>query len=579
LKFGGLLSRNGVLDGFSLGVTGAVGNYTFNGSKTGNSLADFLLGLPARSDEGINTRGTKPLDAYSTDGAVFAQDDWKVSNALTLFLGLRYEVTGNFIERNDLLINFDPATGALVLPNERLVDFLSPQAQELPRELAGDLGLGRSLVKTDKNNFSPRVGFAYRLGSDNKTVVRGGAGYFYPTSAAQGIRDALSRSPFRYARRRTNPVLAHAFSTGTLSNRSLFGVNAVDLNLKSPEVLQYNLSVERELPGNMGVRVSFLGSELRKLLVNRDINTVPPSTVFFDLDDPVDRQRLPYPDLDPFLNKVENAGSGWFRAFQIELRRRLTEGLALSAAYTLAGSESTAPDLGNSSLGVVQYAPYDLSLDLGPDPNVVKHRVVFDSTWQLPVGRGRGHLSTLPAWADAAIGGWTLSAIFQARTGQHLTPWFQYGTDPIFPANTGKAYDTNNLFDEDWRPDVIGNVQGSGDRNAFFNLGAFRLPAPGTVGNMKKGSLTGPGTWVVNLGLYKTVFRSSNVTAEFRATLDNAFNHPQFFISSDSDFLNLTDLLINGEPNNGTTGVLRDVSSLEGFSTARVIRLGLRMTF
>ena len=89
-----------------------------------------------------------------------------------------------------------------------------------------------------------------------------------------------------------------------MSPRSFFGVNAVDLNLQSPQVLQYNVTLERDLGANVGVRVSFIGSEMRKLLVNRDINTVPASTKLFDLDDPADQARLPYPNLDPFLNAV-----------------------------------------------------------------------------------------------------------------------------------------------------------------------------------------------------------------------------------------------------------------------------------
>jgi hypothetical protein len=258
----------------------------------------------------------------------------------------------------------------------------------------------------------------------------------------------------------------------------------------------------------------------------------------------------------------------------------LTRGLAFDAAYTLAGSESTAPDLGNSSLGVVQYAPYDLSLDRGPDPDIVKHRLLLNSTWQIPIGRQQRFFSTLPRWADRLVGGWTVATIFQARSGQHLTPFFAYGTSPIFPANTGKAYDTNNSFTEAWRPDVVGDPKGSRDRQNFFNLGAFKLPEPGSIGNARNGLLTGPGTWVVNLGLYRTIARAGRYAVEFRATLDNALNHPQFFVANDSGFLDLTDFLINGLVENGTTNTLGgEVANVEGFSPGRVVRLGARVTF
>ena len=94
----------------------------------------------------------------------------------------------------------------------------------------------------------------------------------------------------------------------------------------------------------------------------------------------------------------------------------MKNGFAVNAAYTLAGSDSNAPDSGNSTIGVVQYDPYDIEKDRGPDPNVVKHRVVMNSTWEIPVGRQLGQFgSGLPRWADAIVGGWTVSTIFQAR--------------------------------------------------------------------------------------------------------------------------------------------------------------------
>ncbi len=559
IKTGGAYVHHAALDGFSLGVSGAVGSYVFSGAQTGNSFADFLLGLPSRTDVGINTRGVQPLDAHADDLAVFLQDDWRVSNSLTLFGGLRYEVAGPFIERNDLLVNFNPATGALVLPSAEVGAVLPQDARRLPMQLARDLGVGRALVRTDANNVGPRAGFSYRVGADGRTVIRGGAGKYFPTSAAQGIRDALSRSPFRYATTRAAADFAHGFTTGIPSDRSLFSLNGIDLALQSPEAWQYNVTVERQLMARTAVRLSMLGSRFTKLLVNRDINTVPPSTIAFDLDNLADRARLPYPNLDPFLNVVENAGSGYYRALQVETRSRFAAGTWIGVTYTLAGSESSAPDLGNSSLGVVQYAPYDLELDRGPDPNVATHRFLLDATW--------------------SVRGWTVAAVLQARSGQHLSPFFTYGTGPVFPANTGKAYDTNSSFDEAWRPDVVGDPRGTGDRENFFNLDAFRLPAPGTVGNAQKGLLEGPGTWVTNLGVYRALKAAGRVRTEFRVTIDNLFNTPQFLVTSTSGFLDLTDFLINGVRDNGVTNVLNETGSLEGFAPARVVRIGMRMTF
>ncbi|BCS31650.1 hypothetical protein TBR22_A08530 [Luteitalea sp. TBR-22] len=587
LRFGGNYARNFATDGYSTGANESKGQYNFSGWATGNAFADFLLGLPNTVREQRNTRGDKPMDTVSNDWALFVQDDWKLTPQLTLFLGLRYEVVGVFVDRNDIFANFVLDDGGHhVVPNAAVAALLPPGAQALGRTLLADsVGVGSGLVNTDRNNVSPRVGFAYRIGRDARTVVRGGFGIFYPTGAAQGARDIMSRNPFRYSITRNRATLQHGFTTGTVSTSQGFGNQGLDINLESPDIYQYNLTLERELPGDLGLRVSYLGSTMRKLLVTREANSVQASPVpLGDIyEDPVAQARLPYPLYGTFLNMTTNAGEGQFNALQVEVNRRWRRGFALNAAYTLAGSDSNAPDSGNSTIGVIQYDPYDIEKDRGPDPNVVRHRFVLNSTWDIPVGHERRFGSSMPAWLDAVVGGWTVSSIMQARSGPNLTPFFVWGTDPIYPANTGVGLDGVGQFGESWRPDVVGNPNVGGSRERFFDVTAYRLPAPGSLGNAKKGSLRGPGTWIANFALYKDVFRSSGMQVEFTAMLDNAFNHPQFFVPGlgTGGFVDLTDYLLNGLEDNGTTAVLGadTVGNAEGFSAGRVIRLGLRFRF
>ena len=96
-----------------------------------------------------------------------------------------------------------------------------------------------------------------------------------------------------------------------------------------------------------------------------------------------------------------------------------------NVAYTLAHSDSNAPDSGNSSLGVIQFDPYDIEKDRGPDPNVVKHRVVANATWDIPVGHGRTHGANMPAWSDALFGGWTVSTIVPGTQRAEFDPVLQ----------------------------------------------------------------------------------------------------------------------------------------------------------
>ena len=330
-----------------------------------------------------------------------------------------------------------------------------------------------------------------------------------------------------------------------------------------------------------------MGSAMRNLLVTRFFNDLPASTNEFHNDFenfPEEFLRLPlYPRyLNTFTNITQNLGSGRFDAGQFELVRRWRNGLAVDVAYTLSHSDSNAPDSGNSSLGVIQFDSFDIEKDRGPDPNVVKHRVVANATWDIPVGRGRPHGADLPGWANELFGGWTVSTIVQARSGPNLTPFFT-GFYTTSPWNTGRALDGIGCFCESWRPDQVSDPNPGGSREQFFNPTAYAMPAPGQLGNTKRGSLRGPGTWVANFAFYKDIVTRNSFRLQFTTLLDNAFNHPQFFVSAIDapDFLNLTDALVNGVPDNGSTGVLGAgaVQNVEGFSPGRVIRLGLRATF
>jgi carboxypeptidase family protein len=583
-KAGALWDRNIARDGFGSGVNFG-GRYTFTGLATGNAFSDFLIGVPRQSQDQVANRG--PLDGHSDDFAAYIQDDWKATRDLTVYLGLRYEVVGVWHEKNKQLANFvvQPDGGFWIVPNAQIGALLPPAVQALGRiKTADQIGVGDGLINTDKNNFSPRVGFAYRIGGNDRSVLRGGFGIFHPTVAVQGVRDLLATNEFRYGITRRGPVtLAHGFSQGNiLLDPQDYGSEGVDPNIKSPDIYQYNLTYEHALPGNIGLRLSYIGSTMRGLLVNRFENDLPASTTPFDPENPDDLARLPlFPIVNTFTNLTYNLGSGQLHAGQIELQRAWRNGFALNVAYTYAHSSSNAPDSGNSSLGVIQYDSFDIEKDRGPDPNVVKHRIVANATWDIPFGHNRSHGANMPGWANTLFGGWTVSTIVQARSGNNLTPFFT-GFYTTSPWNTAHPLDGVGVnFADNWRPDQVGNPNSGGSRDQFFNPAAYALPAPGQYGNAKKGSLLGPGTWVVNFAFYKDLVSSQRFHLQLSALLDNAFNHPQFFVGNGDDFVNITDPLVNGINDNGTTAVLGSgaIRNVEGFAPGRQLRLGIRATF
>jgi hypothetical protein len=582
LKVGGLFTRNAAVDGFGKGVN-YHGQYTFNNPRTGNALADMLLGYDRYAQDYISTRGD--LDGHSYDWAFFAQDDWRVNPSLTVFLGLRWELVGVWHENGDVVADFIPqGQGFHVVPNAQVLALMPPGVQALGlAQFASDIGLPDTLLKPDKNNFSPRVGFAWRLGGNDKTVVRGGFGLFHPTVAVQALRDLMAANQFRYSQAYVGGPLAHAYSQGSTEvPLDTWGTDGVDPNIQSPDIYQYNLTLERELPGDLGLRLSYIGSTMRKLVNNNDLNTVTPSTEFWTQDDP-DWSRVAFP-LYPwfYMDNTANRGEAQLNAFQVELRRRWKNGFAVNVAYTYAHSTGTVPDAGNSSLGPVMFDKDNIELDRGPDPNVVKNRLLVNSTWDIPVGKGRGHGENMPGWAQALFGGWTVSTIFQARSGNNLTPFFTsfYTTSPW---NTGKPLDgVGTNFCCAWRPDQLHNPNVGGPNDAFYDVTAYGLPAPGKLGNAGKGSLLGPGTWVVNFGLYKDIVKNDRFQLQLTALLDNAFNHPQFIeYYDDCGFCQVDSWVIDGEPSNGTMANVGAgaINSAEGFSPGRVIRIGVRATF
>jgi hypothetical protein len=580
LKLGGLFTRNAAVDGFGKGVN-YHGQIRFNTARTGNALADMLLGYTRDAGDYISTRGD--LDGHSYDWAFFAQDDWRVNDRLTVFLGLRWELVGVWHENGNVLANFIPeGDGFHVVPNEEVLALMPPGVKALGLyKFADEIGLDSNLINADKNNFSPRVGFAWRLGEGQSTVLRGGFGLFHPTVAVQALRDLMATNQFRYALTYVGGPLANAYSKGTTTiPLDFFGTDGVDPNIKAPDIYQYNLTLEQELPGDLGLRVSYLGSTMRKLVNNRDFNTIPPSTEFWTQDDP-DYSRLPFPLYGFYMDNTANRGESQLHALQLELRRRWKGGFAVNAAYTLAHSDGTVPDTGFASLGPVMFDKDDIEKDRGPDPSVVRHRLLANATWDIPVGRGRKHGSDMPGWADALFGGWTVSSIFQARSGNNLTPFFSsfYTTSPW---NTGKPLDgLGTNFCCAWRPDQLHDPNTGGSRDAFYDVTAYGLPAPGVLGNAKKGSLLGPGTWVVNFGLYKDVVTSGRFRLQLSAMLDNAFNHPQFYPFYGDEFSQVDSWVIDAEADNGTMANLGSgsIANQEGFAPGRVIRIGLRASF
>ena len=649
LKMGADLVRNVAQDGFAASRGNPRGRLRYRGSGL-DPFTNFLLGLPPRSV--VYVPEARPImDVHNWEQGYFFQDDWKVTPRLTVNLGVRYELMSPFIDKNDIMLNFDPNfnnhKGRFIIASSKTSQFVDPRIADttLPVVTAAQsgLGIGRGLVRTDKNNFAPRIGMALRVGENS--VVRGGYGIYFPTSAAQGIRDPISTNAFNQTQTKQKittplqswptPLTGGDLVTNTIYTSAL-SFNAVPINLQAPLIQQYNATYERELGLKTSVRVSYLGVTSHGLIGGRDLNELRPSNTPWGTgqdadgdgiaDSPfvpctpdngdcapslADFARLPYPTLGDFLISFGNYGHSQSNSYQAQLERRFSGGLMFNASYTYADQKSDGLDLANSSLGGVPYNPFNPERDYTQDSWVSRHRFVFYGVYDLPVGRGKRFGSSFSRWADAVIGGWQTTYQMFAKSGTAFTPYWTCdncgSNDSVRSVGPGNiAVDSVSAlgdFDDfiGYRPLVVGNYkQHVGDQ--LYNPAAFAPPTMGAdvfdnPGVARKNLLWGPGAWGANFGLHKDFKIGERVTASLGADFDNIFNHPIRMPDldfADSNFSYLGGFNIAIDPNthmptlagvnrnnDPVTGFGRISStfSQEGIDSRRTTRLRLRITF
>jgi len=581
LKIGGDFVRNQAVDGFAVNRGNVRGLVTYTGTGA-NALSRFLQGEPANSVSYVN-QPRPPMNVYNWETGYFVQDDFRLNSRLTLNLGMRYDLITPFVDKNDLMANLDPnyrdsttgQIGRFIIPSNKTLKYLDPNIVNFGYVLADQsgLGIGRGLLKTYKNGFGPRVGLAFQL--NDKTVLRGGYGLYYPTSAAQGIRDPLATNTFNQGRtKRTvagNAPLSPWPTTGGTSGTSPisggvvagFGTtpsaNYVPFDLKNPRVQQWNATVEREMPWQSALRFSYVGAHQSGQIIGRDLNMIPPSDVPFGTTtgdgvtpcDPAnngdcaysaeDSARLKIPALGDFVTGFGNVGHSLTSSFQAEAKRQ-TSGFIFSLAYTFQNQNSSGIDMGNSSLGGNVYNPFQPNSDYGPDSWVSRHRVVAYGIFDLPFGTGKRYASSVSRWTDAIIGGWQASTNLFWKTGVGFTPFYVCGDcDPVLPGNvaSGTLDAVGDFNATSVRAVMNGNPRNGAASGYFWNPDVFSLPSMGAnlytqAGVASRNAMYGPSTYGVNLGVHKNFRVNERIGIQLGADVNNIFNHPM--LSPNSDF-------------------------------------------
>ena len=502
------------------------GDFRFRGQNTnptgGNSsglysFADFLLGLAGTTSRQI---GAEPADTTGTQYAFFAQDDFRVTNWLTLNLGFRYEYQTALKEATGRLANLlidANNVGTLVCPQE----VRNATTGAITCVAAASVGLPETLVNADKNNFGPRVGFALRPFRDDKTVVRGGAGIYYSLETFNPIRQQLAvQSPFlnriNYTRVAATPLalsLATPFPGG-IAEGTPRGMNP---DYKQPEIYQFNLTMERELARDLVLEVGYVGSRGRFLGLRYNYNSpLPTGAVVAGV--PQTFRRLAAQYGTATVQYQDQFGNSDYDALQSSLRRRAANGLTLLLSYTFSKSMDTGSSTNNSTTGSQDF-PQDIRDILGTQRGLSdfhrKHQFSGSFNYELPFGKGRAFFGDANGFAQTLLGDWQLNGIISMLSGRPFTP--QYAT-----VDVGAQ-----------RPDVIGDPYENIPEGLLFNPSAFRRPTAtgGEVdqfGNAGRNILIGPSFRTVDMSLLKNVRLREKTRLQFRVESFNLFNTPNY---------------------------------------------------
>lgn len=559
-KFGGEYRSLSSHPGFSLFPTGYqyyAGAYSyanFTGDPTdpnpdysaafpigGSDLADLLLGLPYTVNLGLQL--TNP-ETKSWEVHGFFQDEWKAAPRLSIFYGLRYEYQNPFYEASNHSSNYDPKTNSILLAGR---------------------GNSSALVKADKNNFGPRVGFSFEI--NPKTVLRAGYGVYYsPENDARS--DVLTKNyPFNNQQLFFNDINAYytsgfpsyqldagvprdttlhlpasggSIDVSTIANSKSQSVFYVDPGFRTGYSQLYNLTIQREILPNTSLEVAFVGSQGRKL---------PYAVGNINLNNAV----------TPFLGHIQaqySVGNSNYNSLQVKLNKRYSNHTSLLLAYTYGRSLDNGPapfNLGSNHDSPQN--PFNLAAERAVSSNDLTHNFTGSTTYELPFGRKQKYLAKAGAVEDAILGGWQLNGIGEVRSGL-----------PYNIVLNGNDQNYTGL-----RPDLVGNPNLShptyGPDGQYFDPLAFAKPTcpPADLhcpGTLARNAYFGPGFFNIDASLFKTVQFKERASLQVRIEAYNLLNHPSFS-NPNADFTQ-----------SGTFGRVTGTSS-----SARQLQFALKLNF
>lgn len=577
IKVGAALIRRQARSAQSANTNGSI-NFGLpeDNANPANILATFLVG--AFTGENRNNNLFTP-DYRIWEPGFYAQDSWKATRWLTLNYGFRYDVYTPFTEAHNHLSNFDPATNQLLV--------------------AGQNGVSSTAgVQTDYSNFAPRIGFAASVG--HGMVVRGGFGLtFFPGNYTSNA--ALKNAPFTsvFAPNCASPLAVQieqnaatagriqqsqvqtACSTASGQPTSLsqglpvpvaqninspnLSLQAVQLDLKSGSVDQFNLLVEKQFGQNV-LTLGYVGDVGHHLpIVINTINVPNPATIAPGTVATVRPRAAILPTLGGVGDYISE-GSSTYHAMQVSFQRRYSKGLTIFANYTWSHAIDDTAILSNEGQeGFGNANPFNIKGTETANSDLdLRHRFVLSGTYELPFGKSFSGIRKM------ALGGWQTNTVLVWNSGSPYT---------ITDNFTGTG---NNIFGSigggPTRPNQIAPATVP-DPNVsqFFNRNAFVIPQLGVIGTAPRNGLFGPHFRHFDFSLFKDFPLKERLKMQFRAEFFNLTNTPSFFIANDQNHDATTNLVpaAGSAPNPAFGQIVRTNPNY----TPREIQLALKLLF
>lgn len=508
----------------------------FDGQITGDSYADFLLGKPVQFS---TNEPTFDLGVNSTIVGSYVQDDFRITPRLTLNLGVRYEIQTPWYSPIRNLSQVRPGVQSTRFPTA-----------PLGLVFEGDPGVPKGFVKLDRNNFAPRLGFAWDVFGGAKTVVRGAFGVF--TGQVNSNHYAFANSqPFNISRTffdigsYSDPLVGQPSIVPDYKSFFLpISPTFVSPDVVNPYTMAINFQVGQQIRRDLSVEVAYVGKLSRKLMQALDFNPAryePGATR-----DNYEERRVFMPGVYTLGIVGASRANASYHALQALVTKRYSHGVTGSFAYTY----SKLIDVITSNVeNDINSNPFNWNFDRGPSDNDRRQVASASLVWELPAS------GSANPFLKQVINGWELSPILTARSGAHVN--FTNGFD-VALAGSNRA--------SRQRPDIVGDPIIHGDRPEsdrllrYFDKAAFALPADGAFGNLGRNIFDGPGFLQLDLGAYKNFQIREHMRLQFR-----------------SEFFNLPNRANFSNPN--TTISSSSFGRITGTQPARVIQFALKLNF